>query len=65
MPRIEHNEETLRKTLVETKVERRCNLSNRCKFCLCLTVSLIVATGYTAFTIYLVETDEDGSNISL
>ena len=65
MPRIEQNEETLRKTLVETKVERRCNLSNRCKFCLCLTVSLIVATGYTVFNIYLVETDEDGSNISL
>ena len=65
MPRIEQNEETLRKTLFETMVERRCNLSNRCKFCLCLAVSLIVATGYTAFNIYLVETDEDGSNISL
>ena len=65
MPRIEQNKETLRKTLVETKVERRCNLSNRCKFCICLTVSLIVATGYTVINIYLVETDGDGSNISL
>ena len=64
MPRIEQNEETLRKTLVETKVERRCNLSNRCKFCLCLTVSTIIIIGIGIADIYYAES-YDGSDFSI
>ena len=60
MPRIEENEETL----IETKVERRWNLSNRCKFCLCLTVSTIIIIGIGIADIYYAES-YDGSDFSI
>ena len=60
MPRIEENEETL----IETKVERRCNLSNRCKFCLCFTVSTIIIIGIGIADIYYAES-YDGSDFSI
>lgn len=65
MPRIDDQKENLRNSLItsETKIERKCNFSNRCKCCACVTLSLLFAAGFTAFNIYLVEENEDGSSL--
>jgi|TARA_Y100000389_G_C17425990_1_gene499555 hypothetical protein len=67
MPRIDDNQnEDLQETIItsETNIKRKCNFSNRWKFCTCVTLSLLVAAGFTVFNIYLVETNEDGSSLA-
>lgn len=65
MPRIEENEETFRKTLVEPKVERRCICSERCKLVICISTSIMVMIGFGIIDIYYAYTDRDGSGDSI
>ena len=61
MPHYDKEQSDLRNTFVEIE-PKKCNLSNRCKLVLCISVSTMIMVGFGIADIYYAES-YDGSEI--